>query len=53
MMDSYLDDRVIIPNEIKKMAKEERRAEIERLEKEAAQEKERILKANSPMNKAV
>lgn len=41
----YLDDRVVISEEVLKMTSEERRAEIARLEAEAAQEKERILKA--------
>ena len=41
-MENFLDDRVIIPNEIKRMTKEERRIEIAKLEKLAAEEKERI-----------
>ena len=51
-MEKYLDDRVIIPDRIKKMTKDERRAEIARLEKEAAREKEAILKSRK-MGKAV
>ena len=43
MNEDYLDDNVVIPEEILKMSSEERRAEIRRLEKEAAAEKERIL----------
>ena len=39
----FIDDRVIIPEEIFKMTKEERRAEIARLEAEAAAEKKRII----------
>lgn len=35
----FLDDRCIIPDEVKKMSKEELDAEIERLEEEARQEK--------------
>ncbi|MBR1736533.1 MAG: hypothetical protein IJ736_05900 [Firmicutes bacterium] len=41
-MEDFLDDRVIIPDKIKRMSREERRAEIKRLEKIAAEEKERI-----------
>ena len=40
----FIDDRVIIPDSIKKMTSEERRAEIERLEKEAAAKKQEILR---------
>ena len=43
MTENYLNDRVIIPDEIRKMTKEERRLEIIRLEKEAAVEKQRLL----------
>lgn len=39
----FIDDRVIIPKEIFKMTKEERHAEIARLETLAAAEKKRIL----------
>lgn len=35
----FLDDRCIIPDDIKKMSREQRRAEIVRLEKEARQNK--------------
>lgn len=45
MTEDYLDDRVIISEEVLKMSSEERRAEIARLETEAAKEKERIMKA--------
>ncbi len=41
-MEAYLDDNVIIPVWIKKMSREERQAEIKRLEKEAAREKSKI-----------
>ncbi len=43
-LDDYLDDNVVISEEILKMSPEERKAEIRRLEAEAAKEKERILK---------
>lgn len=40
----YEDDRpVVIPDWIEKMTREERLAEIQRLEKEAAQKKREIL----------
>lgn len=38
----FADDRVVIPEYIKKMTSEERRAEIERLEKEARKKKRKI-----------
>ena len=44
-----LDDRVIISDEIQKMTKEERRAEIERLEKESVERKQK----NNKLSKAV
>lgn len=40
----FINDNVIIPDWIKKMTPEEKRAEIARLEAEAKAEKERILK---------
>lgn len=43
MNEDYLDDRVIIPEEILKMTREERQAAIRSLETEARKEKERIL----------
>ena len=58
-METYLDDNVIIPDWIKKMTREEKQAEIERLEmpwvvfeelnreKEAREEKARILAAKA------
>lgn len=39
----FVDDRNIIPERIKAMTPEERYAEIERLEKEGAREKQAIL----------
>jgi len=39
----FIDDRVIIPNEIKKMSIEERNAEIKRLEALAKAEKRKIV----------
>jgi len=39
----FIDDRVIIPESIRKMTHEERQAEIARLEKIAKAEKEKIL----------
>ncbi len=45
MKDEYFaDDRVIIPEYIKKMSKEELEQEIERLEKEAKEKKARNQK---------
>lgn len=44
-LDDYLDDNVVISEEVMKMTHEERRREIARLEAEAAKEKARILKA--------
>ena len=46
-MEDYLDDNVIIPDDIKNMTKEERQIEIAKLEAEAAAEKQRILKKQS------
>ncbi|MDO5398258.1 MAG: hypothetical protein Q4G33_10035 [bacterium] len=43
MMENFLDDRVIIPEDIKRMTKSERKAEIARLEKEARREKLKSL----------
>ncbi len=40
----FIDDRVIIPDNIRNMSHEERLAEIARLEKIAKAEKEKILK---------
>ncbi len=40
----FIDDRVIIPDEIKNMSSEERRARIRQLEEEARTEKKSTLK---------
>lgn len=40
----FIDDRFIIPDEILKMTSEERQTEIARLEKQAQEEKQKILK---------
>ena len=40
----FIDDRVVIPDEIRRMTKEERQIEIKRLEAKAAEEKAKILK---------
>lgn len=46
-MEKFLNDNVIIPDEILKMSKEERRKEISRLEAEAAATKASIMSDNS------
>lgn len=46
-LSDYLDDNVVISDEVMKMTHEERQAEIARLEAEAAKEKERIFKKTS------
>lgn len=43
MFEDYLDDRVIIPDDIKKMSQDELKKEIAKLEAEARAEKARIL----------
>ena len=43
----FIDDRVIIPDNIMKMSREELDAQIKRLEAEAAAEKQRILAASA------
>lgn len=43
VIESYVDEIVVIPEAIKNMTKEERRAEIARLERIAKEEKKRIL----------
>lgn len=40
----FIDDRVVIPEDIKKMTKDELDREIFRLEREAAQKKKALLK---------
>lgn len=52
-LDDYLDDNVVISEEVMKMSHEERRAEIMRLEAEAAKEKARIEANGEPSKKAV
>ncbi len=42
----FIDDRVVVPDEIKRMTKEERLAEIARLEAEAAEKKKKIENHN-------
>jgi len=39
----FIDDRVVIPEKIKNMSSDERRAKIRQLEEEARAEKKRIL----------
>ena len=46
-MEKFLNDNVIIPDEILKMSKEERRNEISRLEEEAAATKANIMNGHS------
>lgn len=52
-LNDYLDDNVVISDEIKAMSKKELAAEIARLEAEAAEEKKRILRKTSLDKKAV
>lgn len=40
----FINDNVVIPEEIRRMTREERQTEIKRLEAEAAAEKQRILR---------
>ena len=42
-METFLNDRVVIPEKIRAMTKEQTKAEIERLESEAAAQKIAIL----------
>lgn len=51
-MEDYLDDRVIIPDHIKKMTREELEREIVKLEAEAA-EKKRQIEVQKTIPKAV
>lgn len=46
-MEDYLDDNVIIPEDIKKMTREQLKAEIERLEKEAADKQKQLKHQNN------
>lgn len=41
----FIDDRVIIPDWIKKMSREEKQQMIKELEAEAAKKNERVLKS--------
>lgn len=43
-MEAMLNDKVVIPERIKTMSKEERKAKIEQLEREAALKKKALLK---------
>lgn len=43
-MEAVLNDKVVIPERIKSMSKEQMKTEIERLEREAAQKKENLIK---------
>ena len=47
-MEAMLNDKVVVPERIKAMSKEERKTEIERLEREAAQKKKMLLKKAKP-----
>lgn len=40
----FIDDRVVIPDEIKNMSAEERRAKIRQLEEEAHKERKNIIR---------
>lgn len=44
-LDDYLDDNVAVSDEVMKLSREERRAQIARLEADAAKEKTRIEEA--------
>lgn len=46
-MEAVLNDKVVIPERIKSMSKEQMKAEIERLEREAAQKKENLIKKSA------
>ncbi|MBR4555563.1 MAG: hypothetical protein IKO27_08250 [Ruminococcus sp.] len=46
-MEKKLNDNVVIPADIKKMSKEERKSEIQKLEAAAAAEKGKSLKSKS------
>lgn len=43
----FIDDRVIIPDDIKKMSKEELQKEIDKFEKEAKKKQKRSVKPHS------
>ncbi|WP_462283200.1 hypothetical protein [Ruminococcus champanellensis] len=46
----FIDDRVIIPDDIRNMTKEELQLEISRLEAEAATAKKRLLESKKTQN---
>lgn len=46
----FIDDRVIIPDDIRNMTKEELQLEISRLEAEAATAKKRLLESKKAQN---
>lgn len=49
-LDKFLDDNVVISDEVKAMSLEQMNTEIARLEAEAAKEKERLLKAKQKVS---
>ncbi len=42
-MEAVLNDKVVIPERIKAMSKEQKKAEIERLEREAKKKKQELI----------
>lgn len=48
MKEDFLDDRVIIPDDIKKMTVEELEAAIKELEQELKEKKKNSMKLNRP-----
>lgn len=52
MKEYFEDDRVIIPEDIQKMSKEELKTEIAILEEEIRKEKEQMLKKKQPLSTA-
>lgn len=52
-LNDFLDDNVVISDEVKAMSREQLRAEIARLEAEAAKEKARINANEKAVKKAV
>lgn len=42
-MEAVLNDNVVIPEKIKAMSKEQKKAEIERLEREAEKKKQELM----------
>jgi len=47
-MEAVLNDTVVIPERIKAMSKEQREAEIKRLEHEAEKKKQELLSGKKP-----